>query len=420
MGNEDILMALKNGNVPSKGVKDLAIGRDKEIEEFKRLLEKVDNEDKAIVKFLNGEFGAGKSFFLKVIEDIAYEQNFVVSWITIGPQLPLNKIDVVYRNIAKTLRCKTGTSLEHIIKRWITHLQMVTMELANDKSEERKILLELVHDELEETRKYSSAFARAIENYAKLLYQNNMEGCSAVIAWLRGDENIPHTLKQKFGIKGEINKESALDFLGALSIFIKSIGYSGLVILIDEVEYVMKLRTQDMRDAAYNYMRDIYDNCNLGKFQSSLFIFAGTNDLFEDSRGISSYEALDDRIKHVLDTDLIDMRTPVVKLQGFDKNEIIKFSQKILEMHSEVYNWDAAERFNFNLIDQIAEKHVSDASWTGGRVTARIFIRKFISLLDTVQQNQEVFNTPEDIQKEFDKKSNEEFAERYDDFDDDF
>lgn len=419
MGNEDILMALKNGNVPSKGVNDLAIGRDKEIEEFKRLLEKVDNEDKAIVKFINGEFGAGKSFFLKVIEDIAYEQNFVVSWITIGPQLPLNKIDVVYRNIAKTLRCKTGTSLEHIIKRWITHLQMVTLELANDKSEERKILLELVHDELEETRNYSSAFARAIENYAKLLYQNNMEGCSAVIAWLRGDENIPHTLKQKFGIKGEINKETALDFLGALSIFIKSIGYSGLVILIDEVEYVMKLRTQDMRDAAYNYMRDIYDNCNLGKFQSSLFIFAGTNDLFEDSRGISSYEALDDRIKHVLDTDLVDMRTPVVKLQGFDKNEIIEFSQKILEMHSEVYNWDAAEKFN-PIIENIAEKHVSDSSWTGGRVTARIFIRKFISLLDTVQQNQELFNTPEDIQNEFDKKSNEEFAERYDDFDDDF
>ena len=419
MENEDILMALKNGNVPSKGVKNLAIGRDKEIDEFERLLAKVDNEDKAIVKFLNGEFGAGKSFFLKVIEDIAYEKNFVVSWITIGPQLPLNKIDVVYRNIAKTLKCKTGTSLEHIIKRWITHLQMVTLELANDKSEERKILLELVHDELEETRNYSSAFARAIENYAKLLYQNNMEGCSAVIAWLRGDENIPHTLKQKFGIKGEINKETALDFLGALSIFIKSIGYSGLVILIDEVEYVMKLRTQDMRDAAYNYIRDIYDNCNLGKFQSSLFVFAGTNDLFEDSRGIPSYEALDDRIKHVLDTDLIDMRTPVVKLQGFDKNEIMEISQKILEMHSEVYNWDACEKFN-PILENIAEKHVLDASVTGNRVTARIFIRKFISLLDTVQQNQELFKTSEDILIEFDEKPNELFAEEYDTFDDEW
>ena len=419
MENEDILMALKNGNVPSKGVKNLAIGRDKEIDEFERLLAKVDNEDKAIVKFLNGEFGAGKSFFLKVIEDIAYEQNFVVSWITIGPQLPLNKIDVVYRNIAKTLKCKTGTSLEHIIKRWITHLQMVTLELANDKSEERKILLELVHDELEETRNYSSAFARAIENYAKLLYQNNMEGCSAVIAWLRGDENIPHTLKQKFGIKGEINKETALDFLGALSIFIKSIGYSGLVILIDEVEYVMKLRTQDMRDAAYNYIRDIYDNCNLGKFQSSLFVFAGTNDLFEDSRGIPSYEALDDRIKHVLDTDLIDMRTPFVKLQGCDKNEIMEISQKILEMHSEVYNWDACEKFN-PILENIAEKHVLDASVTGNRVTARIFIRKFISLLDTVQQNQELFKTSEDILIEFDEKPNELFAEEYDTFDDEW
>lgn len=419
MGNEDILMALKNGNVPSKGVRNLAIGRDKEIEEFKRLLEKVDNEDKAIVKFLNGEFGAGKSFFLKVIEDIAYEQNFVVSWITIGPQLPLNKIDVVYRNIAKTLRCKTGTSLEHILKRWITHLQMVTMELANDKNEERKILLELVHDELEETRNYSSAFARAIENYAKLLYQNNIEGCSAVIAWLRGDKNIPYTLKQKFGIKGEITKETALDFIGALSIFIKSIGYSGLVVLIDEVEYVMKLRTRDMRDASYNYIRDIYDNCNLEKFQSSLFVFAGTNDLFEDNKGIPSYEALDARIKHVLDTDLVDMRTPVVKLQGFDRNEIIEISQKILEMHSDIYEWDAFEKFN-PIIDNIAEKHVLDASVTGDKVTARIFIRKFISLLDTVQQNQELFNNPEDILIEFDEKPNKQYAEEYDNFDDEW
>ena len=419
MGNEDILMALKNGNVPSKGVMNFVIGRDEEIAEFKRLLKKVDDEDKAIVKFINGEFGAGKSFLLKVIENIAFEQNFVVSWITIGPQLPLNKIDLVYRNIAKTLMCKTGTSLEHIIQRWITHLQMVTMELASNKSEERKILLELVHEELEETRNYSSAFARAIENYAKLLYMNNMEGCSAVIAWLRGDENIPHTLKRKFGIKGEINKETALDFLEALSIFIKSIGYSGLVILIDEVEYVLKLRTQDMRDAAYNYIRDIYDNCNLGKFQSSLFIFAGTNDLFEDEKGIISYEALDDRIKHVLDTDLVDMRTPVINLQGFDKNELNKISQKILEMHCEVYEWEGIEKFN-PIINDIVEKHVLDASLTGGKVTARIFIRKFISLLDTVQQNQNLFNTPQDILKEFSEKSNEIFVEELDNFDDEW
>ena len=418
METEDILMALKNGNVPSKGVKNFAIGRDKEIEEFQRLLNKVDQDDKAIVKFLKGEFGAGKSFFLKVIEEMAYEQNFVVSWITIGPQLPLNKIEVVYRNIAQNLRCKTGTSLEHIIKRWITHLQMVALELADNKSEERKILLELVHDELEETREYSSVFARAIENYAKLLYMNNNEGCSAVIAWLRGDTNIPFNLKQKFGIKGEINKENALSFLEALSIFIKSIGYSGLVIVIDEVEYVIKLRTQDMRDASYNYIRDIYDNCNLGKFQSSLFVFAGTNDLFDNSKGIPSYKALDDRIKRVLDTDLIDMRKPVVKLYAFNEEELIEISQKILDMHSEVYNWNASEYVG-PIIGDIAERHISnEASLTESESTARDFLRQFVSLLDTVQQNQDHFKSSEEILIEFNNKQDEISVDEYDDFDD--
>ena len=41
------------------------MGREMEVEEFKELLNKVDEDEKAVVKFVNGEFGAGKSFFLK-------------------------------------------------------------------------------------------------------------------------------------------------------------------------------------------------------------------------------------------------------------------------------------------------------------------------------------------------------------------
>ena len=57
MNYEDVIMALKNGNVPAEGVKDICMGRDDEIAEFERLLEKV-SEDKAITKFSNGEYGA--------------------------------------------------------------------------------------------------------------------------------------------------------------------------------------------------------------------------------------------------------------------------------------------------------------------------------------------------------------------------
>ena len=102
------------------------------------------------------------------------------------------------------------------------------------------------------------------------------------MSWLRGDANIPFSVKKKFNIKSEIDKTNALGFLEALSAFIKSAGYSGLVVLIDEVEYVRKLMTQNMRNDAYDYIRLIYDNCSNGQFQSTLFVFAGTPELFED------------------------------------------------------------------------------------------------------------------------------------------
>lgn len=285
-------MALKNGNVPESGVKELCIGREKQVNEFEKLLDKVDNK-KAIVKFINGEFGAGKSFFLKVIEEMAYDKNFVVSWITLSNDIPFNKIDIVYKNIVKSLKCKTGTSLSHIIDRWITGLKMEAFEETSNPQKQNQLVQEAIYDDLAETREHASAFAMAIESYNKLMNEEDYKTAEYAKAWLRGDSNIPFTEKRKFGVKGDVTKENAIHFLEALSIFVKSIGYSGLVVLIDEVEFTMNLHTKKLRDVAYNYMRDIYDNCNLGKFENSLFVFAATPELFDNQKkGIPSYEAL--------------------------------------------------------------------------------------------------------------------------------
>ena len=289
MDYEDILIALKSGNVPNNGTKELCMGREKEVAEFERLLDKVDKDERAIVKFVNGEFGAGKSFFLKVVEEMAFEKNFVVSWITISNDVPFNKIDVVYKNIAKNLKCKTGTSLDHIIDRWITGLKMMAFEESSNPQKQNEILKENLYTDLVETREHANSFAIAIENYNRLMNEEDYKTAAYAKAWLRGDSNIPFTEKRKFGVKGDVTKENAINFLEALSIFVKSIGYAGLVVLIDEAEFIMNLHTKKLRDIAYNYIRDIYDNCNLGKFQNTLFLFAGTPELFEnDKKGIDA------------------------------------------------------------------------------------------------------------------------------------
>ena len=422
MDYEDILTALKSGNVPSSGTREFCMGRDKEIQEFERLLDKIDSEEKAVVKFVNGEFGAGKSFFLKVVEEMAFEKNFVVSWITLSNDIPFNKIDIVYKNIARNLKCKTGTSLDHIIDRWITGLKMMAFEESNDPQTQNEILNQNLFDDLADTREHSNSFAVAIENYNRLMNEGDTKTAAYAKAWLRGDSNIPFTEKRKFGVKGDVTKENAISFLEALSIFVKSVGYAGLVVLIDEAEFIMNLHTKKLRDIAYNYIRDIYDNCNLAKFQNTLFLFAGTPELFSnEKKGIPTYEALDDRLKNVLNTDLVDMRKPIFDLKGFSESELEDIARKLTLMHAETYNWDAQSKIS-PVLEDIVSTHVMNAELTGGKVTPRTFIRSFISVLDTVEQNEDVFNDSSEILKMFkdNETANEVDFDEIDEFDDDW
>ncbi|GAA5819225.1 MAG: DUF2791 family P-loop domain-containing protein [Methanobrevibacter sp. CfCl-M3] len=415
MDYEDILMALKNGNIPPKGTLDLAMGRDKEIQEFEKILSQIES-GKAVVKFINGRFGAGKSFFLKVVEEMAYKDNFVVSWITLSNEIPFNKFDVVYRNIAQNLKVKTGEGLTHIMDRWITGIKMRAIDEDFDPTNQNKLIMENIREDLKNVRIHSNSIATAIEHYYKFSNISDNEMASYVQAWLRGDSKIPFTVKRKFGVKGDVDKESAMKFLEALSVFIKSVGYSGLVVLLDEAEFIMNLHNSKLRDIAYNYMRDLYDECSKGNFKNSLFVFAGTPQFFEDSnKGIRSYQPLEDRITKIIESEAKDLRTPIIDLEGFNKETLMEIAAKLMVMHEEVYKWNASDKFT-PIIENIATKHEENTELTEGKVNPRTFMKSFISALDTVEQNQKFFKSEESILELFDDKENE-FSDDFDDED---
>lgn len=419
MDNEDIIMALKNGNVPAKGASELCIGREKEIKEFEYLLKKI-KEGKGVTKFVNGDFGTGKSFFLKVLEEMAFEDNFVVSKVTLSRDVPFNKFEIVYRNIVKTLRCKTGISLEHIIEKWMTHLQMLAYEQTTDPVKQELIVQENIHDDIENARKHSNPFATAIENYHKAIKSGDYETAKYAQAWLRGDANIPFTIKRKFGVKGDIDRENAFKFLEALAAFVVSVGYSGLVVLIDEAEDIMALHTKKLRDVAYDYIRYIYDECNLENFKYTLFVFAGTPQFFEDMKlGVPSYQALDQRIKDAIKSNYQDLRKPIVLLEGFNKDELSDMADKLMDMHNQAFEWDSKQKIS-PLINNIIDIHEENAQLTGGKVTPRIFIRSFLSILDTVQQNPKELDSDEKILQLFEEREielEEEFEKEFDEDD---
>ncbi|RZN73210.1 MAG: hypothetical protein EF807_00900 [Candidatus Methanolliviera hydrocarbonicum] len=405
---ENIIRALRNGNTPEHGTSKICVGRDPEIEEFNRQLEYV-GEGNAVTKFVEGQYGTGKSFLLKVIEENALQKDFVVSNIVITTDLPFNKPEELYKKVVQNLKSKSEDSFEDIIKRWLTSLKRKSTGESTDLLEQNQIVKEYIKKELEEARKYANSFAVAIENYYEASNRGDYDIINYTIAWLKGDLTIPSKYKKKFGVKGDVTRDMAFGFLKALTLFVRSINYKGLVILIDEAEFIRNIRRNDLRQMAYDNIRYIDEACDKRDFKGTMFLFAGTDEWFtDDRRGIPSYQALYDRITDPLHSQgqYTDLKKKVIKLEGLTKEHMRELGKKIAEIHAHVYKWTVKDGIN-PILEEVLKIHERKASLTGGKVTPREFIKAFVGVLDIIYQNPYTIEK-EDILGLFEEKVEEE------------
>ena len=67
---DTIVQALRAGVVPKLGLQHIQVGRVREIEELVRDIERI-ADGGAAIRFVVGEYGSGKTFFLNLIRLIA-------------------------------------------------------------------------------------------------------------------------------------------------------------------------------------------------------------------------------------------------------------------------------------------------------------------------------------------------------------
>ena len=389
---KDVIDALRGGEAPEQSTRYMPIGRKDEIDEFKRLLEDV-KRGKAVTKFINAQFGMGKSLLLRRVEAIAIENNFAVSYIDLpkkAADLPFNKFEIVYTKIVQTLESRSGSSFKEIVDTWLLDLKNRATAISdNPIRSEDPIVTELMKETLDPVEKYSNSFAVVLENYYEGLKTGNDEIIRYAMAWLKGDPNMPANKRKMIGVKGTITKEESFNFLKALTIFIKSIRYSGIVVLIDEAENITNITTGNSRDGAYGNIKKLYEN--EPKLGNIMFIFAGTPDLYMEGhpKSIWSYDALYDRVKDALHSPLKDVRKPVMELEGLKRDELKEVSNEIIEIYGLAYNWDSRSRMN-PVLGYILDNYETRAGLSGGKVIPRDFIRALVKNLDLIHQHPEM------------------------------
>ncbi|MEG3056599.1 MAG: DUF2791 family P-loop domain-containing protein [Methanoculleus sp.] len=119
-----------------------------------------------------------------------------------------------------------------------------------------------------------------------------------MVQWLKG-ENPPKNLLKEYHIFEKLDRSTAFKFLRDLIRWIQEIGYTGLIILMDEAEQTPSMSTRQ-RETLLNNLRELVDACSKGTVMSTMIFYAVPDDSFLEGR-TAVYEALNQRLATVFE-----------------------------------------------------------------------------------------------------------------------
>lgn len=394
---QTVLNSLKGGVVPRIGLPYITVGRKAEIE---ALLHDVDviQEGGASFRFIVGRYGSGKSFLLQTIRNYVMDKNFVVVDGDLSPERRLQGSKgqglATYRELIQNLSTKTrpeGGALTLILDRWINSVQtqVVSEGIASDDPKfeaavDQKIygvissLNELVH---------GFDFAKLLNMYYHAYMSGDDETKAKVVKWFRGEYSHKTEAKKDLGVDIIISDSNWYEYLKLFATFFRQAGYAGLMIMIDELVNIYKIPNAISRQYNYEKILTMYNDTLQGKAKYLGIIMCGTPQAVEDRRrGVYSYEALRSRLASgkFAQESARDMYAPVIKLEPLTAEEMLVLTEKLADMHVNLYGYERTITDN-DLAQFIKIEYARVGADTN--ITPREIIRDFIELLDIVWQN---------------------------------
>ena len=396
--SQTVLNSLKGGVVPRIGLPYITVGRKNEIE---ALLHDVDiiSEGGASFRFIVGRYGSGKSFLMQTIRNYVMDRGFIVADADLSPERRLQGTRgqglATYRELIGNLSTKTkpeGGALTLVLDRWISTVQNDAVresglgpgDPALAAETERKIFAvtssvsELVHGF--EFAKLLSAYYRA--------YVDGDDGTKAkVVRWFRGEYTLKSEARNELGVNMVITDDDWYDYLKLFATFFRLAGYTGMMIMVDELVNIYKIPHSVTRQNNYEKMLTMYNDTLQGKARYLGIIMGATPQALEDRRrGIYSYEALRSRLAEgrFSKPGARDLLAPVIRLEPLTAEEMLVLCEKLADIHADLYGYPRTLTTQ-DIIPFIKLEYGRIGA--DQNITPREVIRDFIELLDILYQN---------------------------------
>ena len=382
---DTIIQALRAGVVPRVGLRHIQVGRTGEIEELVRDIERI-GEGGSAIRFIIGEYGSGKTFFLNLIRLIAVEKGMVVLSADITPDRRLHatggQARSLYAEMARNTSTRSrqdGGAMASVVERFATQAVRTAERTGRDAN--RVIREKLAHLE-EMTGGYD--FATVISRYWEGFDTDNEELKSASLRWLRGEYSTRTDARKELGVRTIVNDAVVYDQLKLLALFVREAGYEGLVVSLDEMVNLYKLASSQARQSNYEQILRILNDVLQGSAQYVGFMLGGTPEFLMDTRrGLYSYQALQSRLaENTFARDgIIDLSGPVIRLNNLTAEDMFVLLVNIRRVMQDEDNAIPDEALNAFMSH--CSSRIGDAYFR----TPRNTVKEFVNMLSVLAQN---------------------------------
>lgn len=388
---EHVFERLRSGVVPERGLDAFAVGIDRQRNEIGRQLDLAASGE-GVFKFLRGGYGCGKTFMARLTLLEAQRRGFATSFVVVSPNdTHFDRFDDVYRKIVQelgTATCPRG-ALNDIVDRWIAKVEEALISGGADENDADFDLM--VQKRIEEEiasktgGKAPEDFARVLRTVFTLKQQGKVQEAGSLLSWLSGSQNVAASEKSAAGVKGSVTSQTAMDYLHGILEIVKAAGYAGLVIVIDEAETILRMRT-DTRGKSLNGIRQIIDAAD--RYKGLLWVFTGTPEFFDTKRGVAGLQPLHDRIQFLNEGGVVTMRQPQLELKPFDRERLKDVGLRLRQLYPAGDPNIVAQRITperiVAMVDDLTKGFGGDVG-----VVPRQFLRRLVNQFDAVAENPE-------------------------------
>lgn len=385
-----ILDSLRAGVVPRIGQQHIQVGRANEVQALLKDIHNVADGGSSI-RFIIGDYGSGKTFFLNLIQSVALEKKLVATRADLTPDRRLHATGgqsrALYAELMRNISTRTkpdGGAMASIAERFIS--ESMKQARGSDQSPAA-----VIHDRLAHLTEMTGGydFAMVIEAYWRGHDTGNEQLKMDAIRWLRGEFTTKTDARKALGVRTFIDDANSYDHLKLMARFVRLAGYQGLMVAMDELVNLFKLSSTQARKSNYEQILRILNDTLQGHAEGLGFLMGGTPEfLMDPRRGLYSYEALQSRLveNRFAQNGLVDYSGPVIRLANLSQEDLYILLTKIRHVMA------GGNESEYLVPDEALQAFMDHCHQRIGAAyfkTPRNSIKEFVNLLSILEQNPE-------------------------------